>query len=149
MQQEKDKQEAEKLRAAKVELAKLSRDFTKAEDPRDKVAINAEMHKIVDEYPQIKIDNTMFDEAKAAAESEDSRQRNVMQGKAKIYAEAKKKKSIEEKNKFLNELFGPAAKEEDKVKPCDDDHHPDTEKPSAPSQSRINIPSPVILIFIP
>lgn len=116
MQQEKDKQEAEKFRAAKVELAKLSRDFTKAEDPRDKVAINAEMRKIVEEYPQLKIDNTMFDEAKAAAESEDSRQRNVMQGKAKIYAEAKKKKSIEEKNQFLNELFGPAAKEEDKVK---------------------------------
>lgn len=116
MQQEKDKQEAEKLRAAKVELAKLNRDLTKAEDPRDKVAIKAEMQKIVDEYPQLSIDNTMVDEAKAAAESEDSRQRNVMQGKARIYAEAKKKKSIEEKNKFLDELFGPAATEEDKAK---------------------------------
>ena len=116
MQQEKDKQEAEKLRAAKVELAKLNRDLTKAEDPRDKVAIKAEMQKIVDEYPQLSIDNTMVDKAKAAAESEDSRQRNVMQGKAKIYAEAKKKKSVEEKNKFLDELFGPAATEEDKVK---------------------------------
>ena len=37
----------------------------------------------------------------------------------------------------------------DKVKPCDDDHYPDTEKPSAPAQSRLNIPSPAILIFIP
>ena len=116
MQNEKDKQEAEKFRAAKVELAKLSRDFTKSEDPRDKVAIKAEMQKIVEEYPQLKVDNTMVKRAEAAANREDSRQRNVMQGKAKIYAVAAKKKSVEEKNKFLNELFGPAASEEDKAK---------------------------------
>ena len=111
MQHEKDKQEAEKLRAAKVELAKLNRDFTKAEDPRDRVAIKAEMKRIVDQYPSLTIDRRMVKEAEKAATSEDSRQRNVMQGKAKIYADAEQKKSIEEKNKFLNDLFGPVTKE--------------------------------------
>ena len=115
MQNEKDKQEAEKLRAAKVELAKFNRDLTKAEDPRDKVAIKAEMQKIVDEYPQLKVDETMVKEAETAAKDETSRQRNVMQGKARIFAKAVKLKNLDEKNQFLNSLFGPAATDEEQV----------------------------------